>query len=384
MISLQNLDREFAFTRRRRPAADDARGAASASRSRTPASSTPPSASWPRPTSGPPSSRSSTASSRAWPRRSTCRRCTTSSATSSARCSTPRSSTSPSSTATTDTVRFPFLIERGVRFPEEVIPLVGFRRHVAETRQPLLVNERMAERREEFGQGGVQMQGEIPKAGLWVPLILRNEVFGVISLQNLDREGAFSESDVRAADDARREPQRRARERPAVRRDEAAPRRVRRARRAARDHRRHPAGPGGADRHPGDVRPRGRPAGRAVRRAGVRHRDPRPRRRTCSTSRTRSSAASASPDNPMAVHRPTPPRDGDAPAAGHQRARRRARGASWAQPAVRQGEAPKATLWAPLIVARRGGGRRVGPEPGPRAGVRRGRRHGSSSRSPRA
>ena len=55
----------------------------------------------------------------------------------------------------TDTVRFPYLIERGVRFPEEVIPLIGFRRHVAETRQPLLINERMAERREEFGQAGI-------------------------------------------------------------------------------------------------------------------------------------------------------------------------------------------------------------------------------------
>ena len=96
-----------------------------------------------------------------------------------------------------DTVRFPFLIERGVRFPEEVIPLVGFRRHIAETRQPLLINERMAERREEFGQSGIQMQGELPKAGLWVPLILRNEAFGIISLQNLDHEGAFSDADVR-------------------------------------------------------------------------------------------------------------------------------------------------------------------------------------------
>ena len=96
-----------------------------------------------------------------------------------------------------DTVRFPFLIERGVRFPEEVIPLLGFRRHIAETRQPLLINERLAERREEFGQSAIQMQGEMPKAGLWVPLILRNEAFGVISLQNLDREGAFSDADVR-------------------------------------------------------------------------------------------------------------------------------------------------------------------------------------------
>src|SRR4051794_24542233 len=96
-----------------------------------------------------------------------------------------------------EAVRFPYLIERGVRFPEEVIPLVGFRKHIAETRQPLLINEAMAERREEFGQAAIQMQGEMPKAGLWVPLILRNEVFGIISLQNLDHEHAFRDADVR-------------------------------------------------------------------------------------------------------------------------------------------------------------------------------------------
>jgi GAF domain-containing protein len=39
--------------------------------------------------------------------------------------------------------------------------------------------------------------GEIPKSALSVPLRARHEIVGVISLQNVDRENAFSESDVR-------------------------------------------------------------------------------------------------------------------------------------------------------------------------------------------
>ena len=34
-------------------------------------------------------------------------------------------------------IRFPYTIERGVRFPDEPISLIGFRKHVMETREPL-------------------------------------------------------------------------------------------------------------------------------------------------------------------------------------------------------------------------------------------------------
>ena len=36
-------------------------------------------------------------------------------------------------------LRFPYTIERGERFPDEPIALFGFRKHVMETRQPLLI-----------------------------------------------------------------------------------------------------------------------------------------------------------------------------------------------------------------------------------------------------
>src|SRR5688500_11740951 len=38
---------------------------------------------------------------------------------------------------------------------------------------------------------------KMPKSSLFVPLIVNNEVRGSVSLQNVDRENAFSESDVR-------------------------------------------------------------------------------------------------------------------------------------------------------------------------------------------
>src|SRR5206468_3589520 len=38
--------------------------------------------------------------------------------------------------------------------------------------------------------------GELSMSALWVPLVVGDAVSGVISLQNIDREDAFSESDV--------------------------------------------------------------------------------------------------------------------------------------------------------------------------------------------
>ena len=100
--------------------------------------------------------------------------------------------------------------------------------------------------------------------------IVGDEGRGRISLQNLDREDAFSESDVRllttlaaslsvALENARLF-------------DETA---ARRERRAGADQRR-PAGPRREPRHAGDVRPRRRPDPGDLRCAGRRHRDPRP------------------------------------------------------------------------------------------------------------
>ncbi|HET7236102.1 MAG TPA: GAF domain-containing protein, partial [Actinomycetota bacterium] len=92
-------------------------------------------------------------------------------------------------------IHYPYTIERGERFPDAPTPIGGFARHVIETREPLLIGERMDERASEFGSSVIQ--GETPRSALFVPLVVGGEATGRISLQNLDHEHAFSESDLR-------------------------------------------------------------------------------------------------------------------------------------------------------------------------------------------
>ncbi|HEY7525672.1 MAG TPA: GAF domain-containing protein [Candidatus Limnocylindria bacterium] len=92
-------------------------------------------------------------------------------------------------------MRSPFSVERGVRFGTVDRPIMGMRRRVLETREPIVVNEDWAARAAEAGQP-VQIQGEPPKSVMFVPLLAGSEILGVISLQNLDREHAFTNRDV--------------------------------------------------------------------------------------------------------------------------------------------------------------------------------------------
>jgi GAF domain-containing protein/DNA-binding response OmpR family regulator len=93
-------------------------------------------------------------------------------------------------------LHFPYTIERGVRFPDEPMAIQGPRAHVLATRQPLLINEDLQERLLEMGQTAT-MQGELARSIVYAPLIVGDEARGVITLQNLDREHAFSDGDVR-------------------------------------------------------------------------------------------------------------------------------------------------------------------------------------------
>ena len=94
-------------------------------------------------------------------------------------------------------VHYPYTIERGQRFPDEPQPASGgIRGLVLAQREAVLVNRDM---RSWMADRGIEMliSGEEPLAGLWVPLVIGDEARGVISLQNLDREDAFSDADVR-------------------------------------------------------------------------------------------------------------------------------------------------------------------------------------------
>jgi PAS domain S-box-containing protein len=93
----------------------------------------------------------------------------------------------------TGLVHIPYMIERGERMKVEPTPPLGFSKHVLETREPLLLGENLAAESERYGSS--VMAGESPKSVLFVPLITGGKATGAISLQNVDREHAFSESD---------------------------------------------------------------------------------------------------------------------------------------------------------------------------------------------
>ena len=87
-----------------------------------------------------------------------------------------------------------YLIEQGQRLDEEPWTPSGFSKHVLETRRPLLVAENVGEVAEKYGSEVVE-GSEHPRSVLFVPLIVGGAATGVISLQNISREHAFSESD---------------------------------------------------------------------------------------------------------------------------------------------------------------------------------------------
>ncbi len=95
---------------------------------------------------------------------------------------------------TTDMVATGYVYEKGDRTPSEPTPLKGFRKHVVEKGVPLLINKDLDKERPKYDQKPIK--GEGAKSLVMVPMTAGNEVKGVISLQNLDQENAFSDSDV--------------------------------------------------------------------------------------------------------------------------------------------------------------------------------------------
>ena len=140
-------------------------------------------------------------------------------------------------------MHFPYIIERG-EAPRTTrrSPLVGFRKTLLETQEPLLVNEFDRECR--AARHGCLSSGEPPNSALCVPLVVGGKGRG-LDLAAEPRPRARVQRVRRAAPrHARRQPQRRARERAARARDEAAGGRAR-----------------GDQQRPGVDRRRARPAG---------------------------------------------------------------------------------------------------------------------------
>jgi signal transduction histidine kinase len=96
-----------------------------------------------------------------------------------------------------NTVEHRYAVERGVRIPwPGKHPPGGFRSQIIQTRQPLLLNHDVAERSNHLGQP-VFPDTDMPKSWLGVPMFEGDRVTGILSVQNLDSENAFDESDIR-------------------------------------------------------------------------------------------------------------------------------------------------------------------------------------------
>jgi len=99
--------------------------------------------------------------------------------------------------AATNTVEHRYAIEMGERiYAPGHLPPGGFRSQVIEKRKPLLENKNVAELAARMGQP--TLPGTVtPKSWLGVPMMVGNQVTGILSLQSVTREFAFTESDVR-------------------------------------------------------------------------------------------------------------------------------------------------------------------------------------------
>lgn len=87
-------------------------------------------------------------------------------------------------------------IEDFQRISNEPAPLSNFEKRMIKEKKTVFINENLMDRTGELGMEIVPGT-QVPKSGLWVPLWSGTEVRGMISLQNIHKEHAFSESDAR-------------------------------------------------------------------------------------------------------------------------------------------------------------------------------------------
>ena len=95
-------------------------------------------------------------------------------------------------------VHYPYTYENGKRLTIDSVPLpeMGFAAHVLRTRETLVINEGIEEQTAKYGS--YTIPGTLDeKSALFVPLVSGDQARGLINLFDMEKENAFSESDVR-------------------------------------------------------------------------------------------------------------------------------------------------------------------------------------------
>lgn len=75
-------------------------------------------------------------------------------------------------------------------------PLDSSRGEIVRTRKPFMINLEEINRVVNSGRMSVVPGTELPKTWLGVPMLVGNAVVGIVSLQNLDKENAFTKTDI--------------------------------------------------------------------------------------------------------------------------------------------------------------------------------------------
>ena len=97
-----------------------------------------------------------------------------------------------------DLIHHPYLTMQGKRVTIAPTPLedTGFGAHVLRTREALVINDNMTQAMARYGS--YMLAGDrVPKSQVLVPLIAGDQVRGMLALADFEREGTFSDSDVR-------------------------------------------------------------------------------------------------------------------------------------------------------------------------------------------
>jgi K+-sensing histidine kinase KdpD/DNA-binding response OmpR family regulator/ligand-binding sensor domain-containing protein len=89
-----------------------------------------------------------------------------------------------------------YIFEKGERLYLDPHPLTWSSRELLRNGQTLFINQNYGETARRFGESGVII-GEVPKSALFVPMMVGASVKGSISVQNVDHENAFNDSDLR-------------------------------------------------------------------------------------------------------------------------------------------------------------------------------------------
>ncbi len=92
-----------------------------------------------------------------------------------------------------------YAIEKGRRLPSFRRPVQSVRRTLIDQKETIIIDENYADRIVEItGEPSRPVPGtEMPHSAVWVPIVRGERVTGYVSLQNIDTEHAFSDSDVR-------------------------------------------------------------------------------------------------------------------------------------------------------------------------------------------